>query len=62
MFALRLNQYLRPLIAVHTFAHRAIAQTQGRKLHLLQRRVAAARLGVSGPRHSVRPSFYEDLR
>jgi hypothetical protein len=37
MAALRLNQTVRPLSAVRTYAHRAMAQKQGRELRLLQR-------------------------
>jgi hypothetical protein len=62
MAALHLNQYLRPLWGVRTYAHRTMPQRQGRELRLLQRCVAAARLGVNGPRDTVRPSLYEDLR
>ena len=62
MSTLHLKQVLSPLVAARSYAPWAISAKYTRELRALQRRVAAARLGVSWPRQAVRPSHYEDLR
>ena len=61
MAALPFNQTLRPLLAVRTYARRAMAQKQGREPRLLQRRVTAARFGVNELPHTLRQSLDQDL-
>jgi hypothetical protein len=51
-----------PPVAAHNDAPRATVARDGGKLRLLQRRVAAARLGVSGTGSAALPSPCEDLR
>jgi hypothetical protein len=62
MSALRLRQYILAFVAGQDHEHRATTETRGRELRLLQRRLAAARLGISAPRQAVREPLYEDLR
>jgi hypothetical protein len=62
MSGLRLRHFLLSLITVRTHAPRPTPYTPGRELRLLQRRLAAARLGVSWARPAVQESLYEDLR
>ena len=62
MNTLHLKHFLSPLVAARGYAPWAITAKHTRELRVLQRRVAAARLGVSWPRQAVRPSLYEDLR
>jgi hypothetical protein len=56
-----LKRFLGALGAAQAPTHRGSAKP-ARQLRELQRRLAAARLGVGWPRHRIRPSFYEDLR
>jgi hypothetical protein len=62
MSGARFRQYFRPLMAVGAYAHRALLHSRGRELRLLERRVAAARLGVGWSRQAVLDFRYEDLR
>jgi hypothetical protein len=64
MRAIRLKQLLTPLIGVRAYSPGLMAakRERERELRQLQRRVAAARMGVSWPRHRVRTADYEDLR
>jgi hypothetical protein len=62
MSALRLRQYFLTLTAVRSYAQRPTTYASGRERRRLQRRLAAARLGVSWPRQAVQQSLYEDLR
>ncbi len=62
MSAPRLRHYFVTLVAVGTYAQRVMIHRRGRELQLLQRRLAAARLGIGCPRRALRQSLYEDLR
>jgi hypothetical protein len=62
MSALRLRNYLPPLISVRSNAHRMMVLKQARQLRLWQRCVAATRLGVSRLRPTVQLSIYMGLR
>jgi hypothetical protein len=57
-----LKRFLGTLIRAQTHSHGSDAAKRTREFRLLQRRLAAARLGVGWARQRVRPSFYEDLR
>ena len=62
MTTVQLKRFLGTLIRAQSHTHGNSAAKGTRELRLLQRRLAAARLGVGWPRQRVRPSFYEDLR
>jgi len=62
MSALRPKHYLLPLIALRSYAHLALARSQARELRLLQRCVAAARLGLRWLRPTIQLSIYMSLR
>lgn len=62
MCAARLCPYVLPLVAVRGLVQRAMPRSIGSELRLLQRRVAAARLGMCRLRYSVQQSFHSDLR
>ena len=56
------EQLLMPLIAVRAYAPALMAAEHERKLRELQRRLAAARLGMSSPRPYGLTVGCEDLR
>ena len=58
----QLKRFLGTLIRAQSHPQWSGAAKRTREFRLLQRRLAAARLGVGWPRHRIRPSFYEDLR
>ena len=58
----RVKQLLMPLIAVRTYAPAVMAAEHQRQLRELQRRLAAARLGMSSPRPYGLTVGCEDLR
>ena len=57
-----LKDILTPLVAARAYAPWSPAPKYARELRVLQRRVAAARLGIGWPRRAVRDTRYEDLR
>ena len=62
MDAPRLKEILKPLIGGQASARWGVAPNYRSDLQLLKRRVAAARLGMSWPRRTVRPLRAEDLQ
>ena len=58
----RIQQVLIPLVAARANPLCAVAPKYQSDLRQLQRRLAAARLGVGGPRQSDRQLLFEDLQ
>ena len=56
-----LRRLLGAVLTAHPHTHSGQITRKSRELRLLQRRLAAARLGVGWP-DRIRPSIYEDLR
>ena len=62
MAALRLKQVLAPLLPPRHWSSWVFAPMYAQELRILQRRVAAARLGEWTPRRNTGQWRYDDLR